>query len=115
MRISDWSSDVCSSDLHVDERLVDPFRLRAPGDTEEAGRGKIERQLLDRRIEWKGRSAPLRDTRANAVVERGGIVAHRFGLESDRQRLAVGAMFFELHQHPPIGRASWRERVGQYV
>src|SRR3546814_18337383 len=71
--------------LHVDERLVDPFRLRAPGDTEEAGRVKIERQLLDRRIEWKGRSAPLRDTRANAVVERGGIVAHRFGLERDRK------------------------------
>src|SRR3546814_16828126 len=55
---------------HVDERLVDPFRLRAPGDTEAAGRCKIERQLLDRRIEWTGRSAPLRDPRANAVVER---------------------------------------------
>src|SRR3546814_4493369 len=25
MRISDWSSDVCSSDLHDDESFVDPF------------------------------------------------------------------------------------------
>src|SRR3546814_10159990 len=48
MRISDWSSDVCSSDL-------------------------------------------------------------RFGLESDRQRLAVGAMFFEIHQHQPA-----REKQVEY-
>src|SRR3546814_4906469 len=65
MRISDWSSDVCSSDL-------------------------------------------------------------RFGLESDRQRLAVGAMFFEIHQHQParekqveyrppalFGRRSEERRVGK--
>src|SRR3546814_4805085 len=76
---------------HVDERLVDLFRLRSPGDAEEAGRGQVERQLLDRRIEWERRAAPLRDPRPNAVVQRGGIVAHRFGLEGDRQRLAVGA------------------------
>src|SRR3546814_4558816 len=50
---------------HVDERLVDPFRLRAPGDTEEAGRGKIERPLLDRRIEWKG-SSDRKSTRLNS-------------------------------------------------
>src|SRR3546814_5405885 len=41
---------------HVDERLVDLFRLRSPGDAEEAGRGQVERQLLDRRIEWERRS-----------------------------------------------------------
>src|SRR5690606_37408017 len=27
------------------------------------------------------------------------IVAHRFGFEGDRQRLAIGAMLFEIHQH----------------
>src|SRR3546814_10648265 len=73
---------------HVDEGLVDLLRLRPPWNAEKARRGEVERQLLDRRIEGEGLAAPSGDAVADAVVERGGIVAHRFGLERDRKRLA---------------------------
>src|SRR3546814_10131552 len=43
MRISDWSSDVCSSDLPVIEPLERPRRRRQPGD-----RAVIERRRFAR-------------------------------------------------------------------
>src|SRR3546814_1472530 len=48
MRISDWSSDVCSSDLQVGCRLL---VARQPGDLRQAGDGiEGEAHLGDRRL-----------------------------------------------------------------
>src|SRR3546814_2670629 len=78
MRISDWSSDVCSSDLEADQRL-ERFAL---GHVREASRD----------VDGLGRVAQCLGPR---VLE--------------RPRLVQG-----LHELQ-IGRASCRERVGQYV
>src|SRR3546814_12484257 len=48
-----------------------------------------------------GLAAPLAVARPNPLVQRIGIVAHRLGLERDREYLAVGAVLFEIHQHEP--------------
>ena len=88
---------------HVDERLVDRVRLGPPRDAEERRRGKVEGQRLDRGIEFElgsptGKAAM---PRAMPLVQRAEIVAHRLGLERDRQRLAVGAVVVEVEQHQP--------------
>src|SRR3546814_11801626 len=80
-------------------RLVDLVRLRPPRNAEEARRGEVERQFLDRGIEFEGLAAPLADARPNPLVQRIGIVAHRLGLERDREYLAVCAVLFVIHQH----------------
>src|SRR3546814_8457857 len=80
-RISDWSSDVCSSDLHytVGQR---------------------------RGIEIGGQAEPLHVVRLDAEAKR--VVV------GPRHSLAVsGARLGEVNW--PIGRASGRERVCQYV
>src|SRR3546814_5852686 len=80
MRISDWSSDVCSSDLGNQSRLA-AEQMRSTGNVEDQPVGGVERD--ERRVA----RAALRDP-----VEPCGVGG---GVE--------------------IGRASWRERVCQYV
>src|SRR3546814_9956250 len=99
MRISHWSSDVCSSDLNVDRRQprVD-LRYRIEVAIGELGfRGKIVGpvavELGDERLDRTRIGIPLR-------VER-NIAARSAQVREDR-----------LGQ---IGRASCRERVCQYV
>src|SRR3546814_3051168 len=89
MRISDWSSDVCSSDLRrvAGDPRGDPRRARLS--IPQAELGEVDaRALLDRLDE---------------------ILA--------RRRLAVVALEIEVgaFAEPQIGRASCRERVCQYV
>src|SRR3546814_8949965 len=45
-------------------RSVDLVRLRPPRNAEEARRGEVERQFLDRGIEFEGLAAPLADARS---------------------------------------------------
>src|SRR3546814_5593186 len=85
MRISDWSSDVCSSDLQDRTHLpvdlaIDPF--------------------------WP--PAPLE--RANNSVTIGNVIAEAFEREIERPVVVKRIAQFELE----IGRASCRERVCQY-
>src|SRR3546814_15172477 len=90
MRISDWSSDVCSSDLlgrHV------------------AGRhGGLARGVPAQR-------APLAVAREEAVLGAAGIVDHQPGRVGVA---AEGGPVDLLGLQQPIGRASCRDRVGQY-
>src|SRR3546814_11231353 len=88
MRISDWSSDVCSSDL-IDGQVVIAHR-RALGHAPIgfAGAVGVDRQ---RQLELRVRSAMRQPQRA-------------------LERRCHG----EARRHQ-IGRASWRERVWQYV
>src|SRR3546814_1089081 len=89
MRISDWSSDVCSSDLPV----------HVP-----AGRRQRVRPGLDARSGWHPGDLPRR-----LPPERGR--AEHLQLRARRRRGTVPP----LRRLREIGRASCRERVCQYV
>src|SRR3546814_13676163 len=98
MRISDWSSDVCSSDLRLHRRAVTASQDDA-----------AEEVPLVREIHRRVAQGMA------AALGVGGI--HRRAASLEVGELAgsiVGA-----HQDPAaiaqIGRASCRERVGQYV
>src|SRR3546814_15293390 len=113
MRISDWSSDVCSSDLiglaGPDERmilfaetqiflLIKPLRLDAGYKARIGAHGDIDVPGLERAhhliaAERKGSVASVRRLEPCGRMQR-------------RQNDEVGEA---------IGRAAWRERVCQYV
>src|SRR3546814_4556743 len=99
MRISDWSSDVCSSDLSLAQEL-----------------SSVERLVNIRGIEEKeGRVLPLALKRANA-----GLGAARYRLRNLETSLAAAQSTLAFVLGLPagvqeIGRASWRERVCEYV
>src|SRR3546814_17787842 len=97
MRISDWSSDVCSSDLLAAvveirraARARDRYRTAGPGRLRRLEKGKA---LVDRLAERTGHRRTQAETAAIALNE--GMV----GVGIQRE----------------IGRASCRERVCQYV
>src|SRR3546814_10225258 len=104
MRISDWSSDVCSSDLHVVQR------------------GDVDAGVADLAVDVRARRGVL--AVQGDGVEGGGQARGRL---ADRQVMeaAVGALgraFAGEHADRifagaavEIGRASCRERGGQYV
>src|SRR3546814_18249349 len=58
MRMSDWSSDVCSSDL-IDEHAAVAHRPDAPGDAEHVRRRRVRRQLGIPRLEIRRRRGPV--------------------------------------------------------
>src|SRR3546814_11567559 len=108
MRISDWSSDVCSSDLFLDEQV------------DLAVDGEIIRSRL----------LALRDA-ADLIVDGGGIGDRgargrpggqsRHGGDARKRRQTDGTHISQLAGHScapglyEIGRASCRERGGKYV
>src|SRR3546814_2596275 len=85
MRISDWSSDVCSSDL--------PGRL-----------GEKRRQVR----EGHAGRLPARAARDRGRARRG----RRRGIGASHMGKPTGFLEFARRE---IGRASCRERVGRYV
>src|SRR3546814_16394335 len=118
MRISDWSSDVCSSDL----ALIARSGCRVTGvdvshkvvDTINSGKVHIEEVDLDGLVQ--------------GVVARGALTASTEVAPADTFVIAVPTPHDEAHRPdvshvlsaaraiaPEIGRASGRERVCQYV
>src|SRR3546814_19203019 len=105
MRISDWSSDVCSSDLLAGREEVG----RHPDDVDHLGR---------RSVGEGGAGEPREDVvlrRAPAVLHVGGellveVLERRLG-----QVVVTGAADAAGAVLQQIGRASCRERVWQYV
>src|SRR3546814_19303459 len=101
MRISDWSSDVCSSDLGVEARLA--FGLV---------RGDLDRLMDEPGAERRGRGRE--DEGAAAVDEE--VAGYRGGAEQGAlgaERLAAGVKGDQIVE-AETGRGSRRERVGQY-
>src|SRR3546814_19510010 len=105
MRISDWSSDVCSSDLDHPDLVIAKASLRKLLALNEDD-GYVQPCL-----------SPIWDTglAAQALIEAGedpdgNIVARSMDWLADRQILDTYGAW--THQ---IGRASCRERVGKYV
>src|SRR3546814_12840459 len=98
MRISDWSSDVCSSDLFGVERPRFGDRPATRGGAEEgveaARRGLLAAELFDQPGRIEGDHPQILRARAfDEFFVRGRV---------------------ERRPTPKIGRASCRERVGQY-
>src|SRR3546814_16909799 len=114
MRISDWSSDVCSSDLNAGERR---FRILQQPQPLLQRRGARRRQTLDQRSGQIG--IARRQRLARALFERGIAdqvlrlqpvewrIAGRWALRSDR---AEG----EQRTEQKVGRAAGREKGGEY-
>src|SRR3546814_11934670 len=108
MRISDWSSDVCSSDLQSGHQAAGKRIAAQPN---------LHRHALDDAHEIagrivggdqaKGRTAARREAVDKSVQRHVGIA-----VDAAAYRLA-GADMLELRLQ--IGRASCRERVCQYV
>src|SRR3546814_11215635 len=127
MRISDWSSDVCSSDLEMLFRIMGFGQ--APNPQAEAGRvhhlresfGPSLRVVADAvglafdGIEASGQTALARKQIkiAAGVVEAGTVAAMRptvSGMRNGRPLIPFTANWFLQ-----VGRAAWREHGCQYV
>src|SRR3546814_14200475 len=96
MRISDWSSDVCSSDLRAGQRMTE------------------ERTVLDQRVDAARRAEGLARHRRQVMELKQGLILHeRIARELAFKLLAESEIADPPHAQ--IGRASCRERVCQYV
>src|SRR3546814_12290478 len=99
MRISDWSSDVCSSDLRASSRQA----IAAP----------IGPQVMPYRAWVRQPSGPLRPLTLGSRLASGTRTLSKNSAEvTDARRLILCLISCALKQ---IGRASCRERVCQYV
>src|SRR3546814_14056800 len=124
MRISDWSSDVCSSDLNVARQhlerdalvLLDAVdRCRGPVDLaarheQAAGGGHHQQAQYHCNHQFDQRETTLRCLRRGWQVRHSWLVM----LMSDGVEVPPVARS-SLHCTPKLGRASCRERVCQYV
>src|SRR3546814_17448618 len=105
MRISDWSSDVCSSDLLV---------IEDHGDA--AGRQRCHHPPAGRRL--RGTRKLLHDIVGEDEVEATAEAFEAVALALEQiarpevRRCSAVTQFLSCHQ---LGRASCRERVCQYV
>src|SRR3546814_20620377 len=95
MRISDWSSDVCSSDLRAG---------RTPGIVAARDDDAVDARHQARRRRARTPERAVGDARALGARP-GGVPQRRHHRPWPLRRPAVAE----------IGRASWRERVWQYV
>src|SRR3546814_11702460 len=117
MRISDWSSDVCSSDLALDAaHHLHPFN-------DNAALAKQGTRILTHGkgvYVWDADGNQLLDAFAGLWCVNIGYGRKELGEVAARQmtQLAYYNSFFQCTTEPtirPIGRASCRERVCQYV
>src|SRR3546814_17786624 len=120
MRISDWSSDVCSSDLEVAALALDAEMPVARGEGR-AGQGqlRLRRQLGLPDPEAVPEDGIRAGVHAGATRLHGRLLDHQPGFG----QVPVLAPFGLLHAVVPaqvarrgeIGRASCRDRLCQYV
>src|SRR3546814_4777174 len=98
MRISDWSSDVCSSDLLKDELIL--AYSTASSET-------VLPRIMEKMTNY---GAPQSIT--SFVIPTG----YSFNLDGSTLYQSIAALFLaQLYGIDQIGRASWRESVCQYV
>src|SRR3546814_19666805 len=124
MRISDWSSDVCSSDLGAsEERKIAVAAIERPSTGNEADDAYTYGFRL-----WDAKFYPEAQAQLKATVDKYGAspvaskAANLLGrayLDDGKPALASVA-FYENYQKRPtgdreLGRASCRERGCQYV
>src|SRR3546814_17994462 len=108
MRISDWSSDVCSSDLGF-VRIVEGVHSRERA-FDAVGHGHAEQAAVDAELEEtpvRPRADPELPELAGAVVVHAAAAMARLEVALVQGTLLVGPL--------QIGRASCRERVCREV
>src|SRR3546814_1817806 len=104
MRISDWSSDVCSSDLRGTV-VIDGEIQPVPVDREPL-------RLIAERTQGQFFSAESLGELENVYEDIGSSIGFDTEEQEVTDRFAGYAVVLVLVK---IGRASWRESVGQYV
>src|SRR3546814_11342599 len=112
MRISDWSSDVCSSDLHPCHRadLIKRAMARMPAALADAGLSDVA-MLLQVHDELVFEAPEGQAEAAGEVIRR-----VMMGAAEPALKLAVPLeVEIGIGKSWETGRASWRERVCQYV
>src|SRR3546814_14216902 len=116
MRISDWSSDVCSSDLG-------PFFLLVPPEERTVLRQAQHERVGFRSVDSES-SHPARQVAARCVADlaaaiavqyRAGDIARGGRTEEHRRFGDLFDLAPPLHRDPEIGRAARRARVCPYV
>src|SRR3546814_14210837 len=109
MRISDWSSDVCSSDLDADRAVDRPGQHLRP--TRVIGLDEI---LLGGVLPDEQRAGL--DKRPASILGQVPVMAADIGEEALHRRLiAVEKLAVEIARVPESGRASGRGRGGEDV
>src|SRR3546814_12993518 len=103
MRISDWSSDVCSSDLVAAARQAAVAVLQD---------GAVRPHALDTPLE--ARQQHLR-ARFDFLIDRAATVLTALRIEAHQVLERCSALQKAARNIQQIGRASVRERVCQYV
>src|SRR3546814_17703910 len=107
MRISDWSSDVCSSDLlDRHQRAV----LRIAVDIGDLRRGEVHLPVLDIPA-----APPPAQVFARIILHRAEEIGGLGVFERPRRREAEQGIVASHWHTYQIGRATVRERVSQYV
>src|SRR3546814_16199191 len=117
MRISDWSSDVCSSDLlEIDHDM--PAFGQATSHLEELVLGRVIDQALEE-IEAYAANAAIMQLRQSVIRDRGidnghpARLAVRPGNRIQRRRIVVAleaCLDDPVFREPPLGRALCREK-----
>src|SRR3546814_18932184 len=111
MRISDWSSDVCSSDLESSGYYADSYSLAYNNQTFN-GKPNIEMRI-DAEQEAVRELVPIAKTIADGNKVSYKMATYRFDYGPDFKKLAA---LTKLDSNAnKIGRASCRDRVFQYV
>src|SRR3546814_14498479 len=105
MRISDWSSDVCSSDLAVGARHFGPV----------ADDRKIVAALQELAILHGQVTPPVRVRGGSGDLGARMDPVHLARLRKGEETFVVDLLQEMLFSREQIGRASCRERVCQYV
>src|SRR3546814_14771495 len=111
MRISDWSSDVCSSDLVADvETLFAKGLERKP---RLLALKRTRALIKGQQGEYAGRIAEAREAIVETQLQILSVVRERV----ERAALELGEVSMQRAQveERQLGRAAWRERVCQYV
>src|SRR3546814_12165335 len=115
MRISDWSSDVCSSDLELQQgRLA---AARGPEQSRQLALGEVERNVIQRLGAagiYLGDGLDFDDGARFVAGGLGRDGSHRTALFSGRDRVTSRRSRSSMKSTEKNGRASCRERVGQY-
>src|SRR3546814_19371602 len=111
MRISDWSSDVCSSDLTVVEREHRSIGAAAAFSTDIGP----SLELFWEHRNLAGANEQLRVSATGSLIEQSGALAFRKPafLRSEQDLLANLTGGSEANDDSDIGRAPCRERVWQ--